>query len=66
MANTQTTTTGISFGGVLTILFIGLKLAGHITWSWWWVFSPLWLPVAIIVSIFAIVLIVGIILHLKG
>lgn len=23
-------------------IFIGLKLAGVITWSWWWVFSPIW------------------------
>lgn len=26
----------------LALLFIGLKLTGHITWSWWWVTSPLW------------------------
>lgn len=24
------------------ILFLGLKLAGIIPWSWWWVTSPLW------------------------
>jgi len=28
---------------LLTLLFIGLKLTGHIAWSWWWVLSPLWL-----------------------
>lgn len=28
---------------LLTVLFIGLKLAGIITWSWWWVLSPLWI-----------------------
>ena len=33
--------TGISFTGLLTILFIGLKLTGFIAWSWWWVLSPL-------------------------
>lgn len=27
---------------VLFFLFLGLKLAGHITWSWWWVTAPLW------------------------
>lgn len=26
---------------LLTLLFIGLKLAGHIAWSWWWVLSPI-------------------------
>jgi len=28
---------------LLLTLFVGLKLAGEITWSWWWVTSPAWL-----------------------
>jgi len=24
------------------LLFVGLKLAGLLAWSWWWVLSPLW------------------------
>jgi len=31
----------------LTIVFIILKLTGVIAWSWWWVFSPLWIPYAV-------------------
>ena len=31
---------GIGFTGMLTILFIGLKLTNVIDWSWWWVLSP--------------------------
>ena len=31
---------GIGFFGLLTILFIGLKLTGYINWSWFWVLSP--------------------------
>ena len=42
---------GIGFGGLLLLLFIGLKLSGQITWSWWWVFVPLWGTVAIIFAI---------------
>lgn len=38
---------GISFFGLLTIVFITLKLIGTIDWSWWWVLSPLWIPVAL-------------------
>jgi len=38
---------GIGFPGLLTILFIGLKLTGYINWSWWWVLSPLWISFAI-------------------
>ena len=41
---------GIGFCGVLTILFIGLKLTGYIAWSWWWVLSPLWIPVVLVLS----------------
>lgn len=33
----------IGFTGLLGLLFIGLKLAGYITWSWLWVLSPLWI-----------------------
>ena len=33
---------GIGFFGLLGVLFIGLKLTGYITWSWWWVTAPLW------------------------
>jgi predicted tellurium resistance membrane protein TerC len=54
MSNKKETTTngGVGFFGLLTILFIGLKLTGHITWSWWWVLSPLWIPAAIVFAIF--------------
>ena len=41
----------ISFLGLLTILFIGLKLAGVIGWAWWWVFSPLWIPIAVLLGL---------------
>lgn len=37
----------VGFFGMLTILFIGLKLGKVITWSWWAVLSPLWLPLAL-------------------
>lgn len=37
-------TVSIGFFGLLTLLFIGLKLTGYIAWSWWWVLGPLWIP----------------------
>lgn len=46
---------GIGFVGLLTILFIGLKLTGHIGWSWWWVLSPLWICAGLVVAILVIV-----------
>lgn len=36
----------IGFTGLLTLLFIGLKLAGFIGWSWLWVLAPSWIAVA--------------------
>ena len=46
----------IGFDGLLTILFIGLKLTGAISWSWIWVLSPLWIGCAIVLLIVAICL----------
>lgn len=39
---------------ILGILFIGLKLAGIINWSWLWVLSPFWIPVALVTIILAV------------
>ena len=52
---------GIGFCGLLTVLFIGLKLSGFIAWGWAWVLSPLWLPWAFVLAIVAIVLLVGLV-----
>jgi fatty acid desaturase len=38
-----------SFATLLTIAFIVLKLTNYITWSWFWVFSPLWIALLLIV-----------------
>jgi len=51
----DTSTGGIGFAGALTIVFIGLKLANIITWSWWWVLSPLWISFLLGVVILIIV-----------
>ena len=53
-----TTNGGIGFLGALTILFIALKLTHVIDWSWWWVLSPIWIPVAVVLGIIAIVAII--------
>ena len=45
----------ISLPVLLTIIFVILRLCGVIAWSWWWVFSPLWIT-AILVIIYAIFL----------
>ena len=51
---------GIGFFGLLTIVFITLKLIGTIDWPWVWVLSPIWIPIALVIAIVSIaVLIVG-------
>lgn len=42
--------TGIGLDVILFVVFLILKLTGHIDWSWWWVTSPLWIPVAIVLG----------------
>ena len=42
---------GMGFFGWLTLLFVGLKLTGYISWSWWWVLAPTLGPVAILAAI---------------
>jgi hypothetical protein len=27
----------------VTLVFVALKLAGVVTWSWWWVLAPMWI-----------------------
>ena len=55
--NNNTTRGGIGFCGLLTIVFIVLKLTGVISWRWLWVLAPLWGSVALGL-IFAIAIIV--------
>jgi len=35
---------GIGLGTILFLIFLTLKLTNTIDWSWWWIFSPLWIP----------------------
>lgn len=38
----------MKFLQLLTLLFIGLKLANEISWSWWLVLAPTWIPILFI------------------
>ena len=52
---------GISFASLLTLAFIILKLCNVITWSWWWVLSPIWISIGLVVVIFIVAMVVLII-----
>ena len=63
---TVSTSGGIGFSGLLTIVFIILKLTGYIGWSWLWVLSPLWISTALVVVVLLIILAIAIIVAAKS
>ena len=52
---TEVSGTGGSISTILLVVFIVLKLCKVIDWSWWWILSPLWIPIAIVISILIII-----------
>ena len=50
---------GMGICSVLLVAFIILKIIGMITWSWWWVLSPLWIPVAAVVIFLLVIAVIG-------
>ncbi len=54
-SNSVQSSGGIGILGLLGVLFVGLKLGGIITWSWWYVTLPFWGGLALVLSIFLIV-----------
>lgn len=59
-SNYKMTQQSVGFSGLLTIVFIVLKLCKVINWSWWWVLSPIWIPTVIVVLI--IVMVFGVVI----
>lgn len=57
---------GIGFVGLLTIVFITLKLTGVIAWSWWWVLSPLWISAGLSIVLLLAFLVFILILAATG
>lgn len=64
MSNSNTSSGGIGICGVLTLIFITLKLAevGVVAeWSWLWVLSPLWIPAVIVLPIVGVAIVIAVI-----
>lgn len=47
MSETKSSSSGLGLGTVLFLIFLVLKLTDKIDWSWWWITSPLWIPVCV-------------------
>ena len=56
--NNKNSNGGIGLVGLRTIVFTVLKLTRVITWSWWWVLSPMWISILLLI----VVLIIGMLL----
>ncbi len=54
--SSSSSSSGIGFVGLLTIVFITLKLTHIIAWSWWWVLSPLWIGALLVAIIVCVVI----------
>ena len=60
-------TGGVSFFGVLGIVFIVLKLCGVINWSWWLVLLPIYGPAALVLLVvFIMFVIIGTTPHIRN
>ena len=57
MGNNNSSSGGIGFVGLLTIVFVVLKLCKVINWNWLWVLSPVWISIALLIVIVVIMLI---------
>lgn len=55
MASSSSRSVSVSLGGgflgLLTIAFVVLKLCGVVSWSWWAVLAPLWVPAVAAVAV---------------
>jgi phosphoglycerol transferase MdoB-like AlkP superfamily enzyme len=57
---------GIGLGGAVFLVFLVLKLTGHIDWSWWWVTSPLWGVFALVFGVFGVVMLLAVLASAVG
>ena len=62
MSEKQVTTVNSSILTILFVVFLVLKLTGNIDWSWWWVTSPLWIPIVVAIGFTALIMVVTILL----
>ena len=57
--NNNTSYAGLSFLDVLLVVFIALKIAKVISWSWWLVLLPLWIQIGLIIIIMIVIYIIS-------
>ena len=69
MENQKVTGNGIGLGTVIFLIFLVLKLAGIgqvANWSWWWITSPLWIPILLGLAIVVVAVLIALITGTKN
>jgi hypothetical protein len=62
MSSKTNSTNGIGLGSLVFLVFLVLKLTeiGPVAdWSWWWVTSPLWIPIGLFLTFILIAFIIA-------
>ena len=50
---------------IVFLAFFFAKIYNKIDWSWWWVFSPLWIPIVFGITFIIIIILLKIWIALK-
>ena len=58
--NKTTVNGGVGFFGLLQVVFIALKVAKIIDWSWWLVFLPTWIDLGLCLIIIIVALVIAV------
>lgn len=58
--NKTTVNGGVGFFGLLQVVFIALKVAKVIDWSWWLVFLPTWIELGLCLIIIIVALVIAV------
>lgn len=45
---------GPTLADLFLVAFVTLKLIGVISWSWWWVLSPIWISMIIALVVYVL------------
>jgi uncharacterized membrane protein YtjA (UPF0391 family) len=57
--SSSNSSSGMGLASVLFVVFLVLKLTGNIDWSWWWVTTPLWGGIALVILVILIIFLIS-------